>query len=66
MEKTGWSKATTRKVFARDDFPAQKFGKSYQVEVSALKEFFKTRHVIEEKNILNKSYKRRCTKGKLN
>lgn len=45
MEKTGWSKATTRKVFAMEDFPAQKFGKCYQVEVSALKDFFKKRHV---------------------
>lgn len=44
VELTGWCEATVRQLFANDkEFPAIKKGKEYQVEYSALKEFFSKR-----------------------
>lgn len=41
---TGWGENAINKVFAyNEDFPATKIGKKYQVELGALKEFFKKR-----------------------
>ena len=44
MHITGWCKATVRNMFTNDkEFPAIKKGKEYQVEYSALKNFFARR-----------------------
>lgn len=41
---TGWSEAIVRRTFKNDnDFPAIKKGKEYQVEYSALKNYFSKR-----------------------
>ena len=43
-ELTGWGTNTIDSVFALDEnFPAIKIGKKYQVELSALKNYFSTR-----------------------
>lgn len=42
---TGWSEQTTRRLFTHDEqFPTIKIGKSYQVEVEALKEYLQKKH----------------------
>lgn len=44
MQITGWCETTVRSLFVHDaDFPAIKKGKEYQVEYSALKNYFATR-----------------------
>ena len=44
MQITGWCEATVRNMFTNDpDFPAIKKGKEYQVEYSALKNYFSKR-----------------------
>ena len=43
-ELTGWNKQTVNRMFNRPDFPAQCFGKSRLVEVTALRDFFSKRH----------------------
>lgn len=43
-EITGWNRQTVDRMFNRPDFPAQCFGKSRLVEISALKKFFEVRH----------------------
>lgn len=41
IKLTGWCEATVREMFAHDkEFPAIKKGKTYQVEYSALKNYF--------------------------
>lgn len=51
VEITGWCKQTVRNTFAYDeDFPAIKKGKEYQVEATALKNYFSERRDNKDKN----------------
>ncbi len=50
---TGWSLPTVQALFNRADFPCCSFGRAKLVEASALKEYFSTRRVENDKNYID-------------
>lgn len=42
-------KLTCLNLFHRSDFPAQKYGRAYRVEESALREYLSQRHILNIK-----------------